>query len=139
MKLYPKVQRVLLVLVGSTMTFLFATGIGRPPVPAQIVFALFTAGMLLFTYLGARLGLTIDRNGLTERQIGPTRRVPWSDLGEPSVVEQSGNAGNRLYLMALPHRTGGGEVRLMATARLRRKDAEAIRARIGAFRAQAGQ
>ncbi|WP_407912941.1 hypothetical protein [Kitasatospora sp. NE20-6] len=134
-KLYPKAQRVLLVVLGSAMTLLCSLGTVQGGAGSRILYTVLTAGALLFTYLGARLGMTVDQHGITERRIGLTRRVPWTRLGEPDVVEQAGNAGNRLYLVTLPL-LAGGEVRLAATARFRRKDAEAIRDRVAAFRAR---
>ncbi|MEE1783255.1 hypothetical protein PUR71_10065 [Streptomyces sp. SP17BM10] len=118
-----------LVLIGLVFLVISVEGITRGPILARIFYFVILLGSAWFTYRGARLGLTIDKQGITERSLGRTRRFGWSELGEPTVVQQTGNAANPLYVVTIPHRAAG-EVRLPATARFNRNDTERIRDRV---------
>ncbi len=136
--LYPALQRAALAVLGTCMVVLCLSCTLYSEAPFAIgMYAVFTVLSVWFTYLGVRVGVTVDRSGLTERRMGRTVRTSWRDLGEPAVAERVGNAGQPYHLVVFAHRTAG-ELPLRSTARYRRADAEKLRDRMARLREQAG-
>lgn len=137
MRIYPKGQRVALVAVGVGFLLISSASMMRGSVAARIFYGAILVASLWWCYRGARLGLTVDQQGISERSLGRTRRVAWQEVKELTVTRGSGNAGAKFSMLVL-HFTDGRELPLRAAARFSDQEVREIRDRVAVYRPAKG-
>lgn len=134
-KVYPKFQRLLIVLVGLVFLLIALMGVTQGPLGARVFYAVILLFAMGWVYQGARIGVVIGPDGIVERSMGRPHRIPWSKVAEVLVAGSSGPApGVTMIVLRL---NDGSHIPLRATARYRKTNVEDIERRVNAFHSTA--
>ncbi|WP_145905872.1 PH domain-containing protein [Kitasatospora viridis] len=128
--------RFLLVAAFALFFALEAPGLFMPSIGGKVFSAVLGFFCLTFCFLMARLGLVIDRNGLTERNGFRPRRTGWQDVEEVAIRDGRRSNGTDFWLIVLRLRDGR-ELSVRSTVGQDRKKVEAVGRRILAMRTAA--